>query len=249
MIAKLLPGSLDFEGIPVCRPRKKHSFHPTFPVEAYFTQPLTVRCWNLYRMAQFLSTCRYVSDSEQFGIADYWMPPEDFEKSRAGDCDCAAIWTWRQLVEMGYEARYVVGTAGSNNGGHAWVHLKLGEEWHLVEPMAARGGLRFPAIYTFRHKPRISAAWDGERVRYFEHQEVDFKPTTAQLLALIAESGRYKARAYSRLGRAMVIHSYWRLRRSASRIQRVTDLCWTATLDSYLLRPASIPCGPSNSQP
>jgi hypothetical protein len=42
------------------------------------------------------------------------MPPEDFEKSRKGDCDDFAMYAWRQLLKMGYNARFVGGRIGDD---------------------------------------------------------------------------------------------------------------------------------------
>jgi hypothetical protein len=48
-----------------------------------------------------------VSDQELLGKLDYWQPPEDFEKRKKGDCEDFALWTWRQLLDMGYGAPLV----------------------------------------------------------------------------------------------------------------------------------------------
>src|SRR5262245_42015103 len=108
---------------------------------AYLTQPLKIKCNSLESIRSFLRSCRYVSDKKQFD-RDYWMPPEQFEHRRQGDCDCAAIWTWRQLIDMGIEARFVVGTVGGN--GHAWVTYQDGNRWYLLEPWAAALSSKLP---------------------------------------------------------------------------------------------------------
>src|SRR5206468_9236743 len=109
MVAKFIFGSCDLHGKPVVQPRKKHGFRPTFPMAAYLTQPLSVACKDLGEIRRFLAGCRYVSDNEQFGVRDYWMPPEEFERRKRGDCECAALWAWRQLLQLRYDARFVVG--------------------------------------------------------------------------------------------------------------------------------------------
>src|SRR5438552_10785800 len=124
MQSELVPGAWDAEGRPVYEPRKRHGFRPTFPLGAYITHSLTIRCECIEDVRRFLSNCRYTSDMEQFGQPDYWMLPEDFEQSRKGACEDFALWTWRQLLQLGFEARFVVGRAGRFGGGHAWVTYK-----------------------------------------------------------------------------------------------------------------------------
>ena len=74
-------------------------------MDFYISQPLSVECKNLEDLRGFLRKCRYVSDEEQFGLADFWMPPEEFERSRKGDCEDFALYAWRQLLSLGYSAR------------------------------------------------------------------------------------------------------------------------------------------------
>jgi hypothetical protein len=48
---------------------------------SFVSQPPKVVCRDLDEIRTFLSTCRYVSDREQFGVRDHWMQPEEFEQS------------------------------------------------------------------------------------------------------------------------------------------------------------------------
>src|SRR5436309_871753 len=100
VITEILPGAYDFQGKQTFRPKKKRygRFSPTFPMGRYVSQPLTVECRTLDDIRDFLKKCRFVSDKEQFGKDDYWMPPEEFEERRKGDCDDFALWAWRQLI-------------------------------------------------------------------------------------------------------------------------------------------------------
>jgi predicted transglutaminase-like cysteine proteinase len=78
---------------------------------SFLSQPLKIVCRDVDEIRAFLRTCRYVSDVEQFGMKDHWMPPEEFERVRRGDCDDFALWTCRQLLSLGYNARFVAGSA------------------------------------------------------------------------------------------------------------------------------------------
>lgn len=120
MIAEIIPEAYDAVGKQVSQPfSRRKGPHPTFPMGRYISQPLSVRCQNIEDVRNFLLGCKYVSDEELFGKRDYWQPPEDFEKQRKGDCEDFALWTWRQLISMGYDARFIGGSAGRYGTGHA----------------------------------------------------------------------------------------------------------------------------------
>jgi hypothetical protein len=191
-----MPGTVDVEGIEVSRPQKRHLFRPTFPIESYLTQPLLRRCAALDEMRAFLATCRYDRDKKLHDLDDYWAPPEEFERTRQGDCDCAAIWAWRQLVDGGYQCRFVLGFTGAAQMYHAWVFVRLADGWYALEPFAARGGKSFPKLHTLWYRPRMSASWDGERVHYFEHANQPVKIPASLLLALAGEAIAYRPRIY-----------------------------------------------------
>src|SRR6185312_16268596 len=122
MFLEVIPQFYDIAGRKSFRPHlKKNLPPPTFPFGRYVSRPLTVRCSNLEDVRQFLKSCKQASDQETFGKKDYWLPPDEFEISKKGDCDDFALWTWRQLLQMGYSARFVVGRFGRYGAGHAWV--------------------------------------------------------------------------------------------------------------------------------
>lgn len=122
MIAEIIPEAYEANGKQVSQPfHRRRGLHPTFPIGRYVSQSLTVHCKSLEEMRQFLCRCRAVSDEKLFGKRDYWQPPEEFEKRKAGDCEDFSFWTWRQLLVMGYDARIVFGRSGRYGIGHAWV--------------------------------------------------------------------------------------------------------------------------------
>jgi hypothetical protein len=175
---------------------------------AYLTQPLTVACKDLDEIRRFLAGCRYVSDKEQFEVPDYWMPPEEFERRKRGDCECAALWAWRQLLGLGYEARFVVGDSGAFGHRHAWVTFQDGDQWYALEPFRAWLSPSMPRLHTLFYQPAVSASWDGERIHYYEHQSVRYLPRAPQVAALLMEATAYHMRyvlriAWSRARRAV----------------------------------------------
>jgi len=188
MIAEVIPGAYDAEGTKVFRPfERRKGIHPTFPMGRYISQPLAVHCDSIEDVVRFLHGCKGISDKEQFGQDDYWQPPEHFEKTRKGDCDDFALWTWRQLSAMGYQARFVGGRTGRYGRGHAWVEFFRDGRAYIVEPQLSFLGLHMPRLSTLSYHPRISVAWDGEKLSYYEHADRRTLPSFIYLVGLLPE--------------------------------------------------------------
>ena len=88
-----------------------------------------------------LRGCRYVSDPHLFHERDYWQHPRTFEQLKRGDCEDFAIWSWRKLVELGYDADLVFGRclpSGAGERGHAWVIFRQDGVTQVMEPTKAR---------------------------------------------------------------------------------------------------------------
>jgi hypothetical protein len=172
VIAEIIPEAYDATGRQVSQPfLHRKGPHPTFPMGRYVSQPLGIQCSTVGDVRKFLASCRYVSDEELFGKRDYWQPPDDFEKRKLGDCEDFALWTWRQLMNMGYDARFVGGRAGRYGTGHAWVEYFQAGKCYLLEPQYCRVGYTMPRLSTLRYEPRISVSWDGKTLRYFSHKK------------------------------------------------------------------------------
>jgi transglutaminase superfamily protein len=172
MIAEIIPEAYDAIGKQVSQPfLRRKGPHPTFPMGRYVSQPLTVQCSTLEDVRQFLRGCRGVSDEELFGKRDYWQPPEEFEKRKAGDCEDFSLWTWRQLLALGLDARVVFGRHGRYGIGHAWVMFFQDGKCFLVEPQARGLGLRLPRLSTLHYEPKFSVAWNGRDLKYYAHKD------------------------------------------------------------------------------
>jgi len=189
MVGEIVPEAYDPIGRQLYAPSKKRHrfFAPTFPMSRYVIQPLTVRCRSFKELREFLRTCRYVSDDKQFGMKDYWMPPEEFETCKQGDCEDFALWTWRQVLAMGYKARFVGGSAGRYGASHAWVTFQDGERTFLLEPLLAAAGETMPRLKTLRYQPAVSVEWDGKKLRYFEHEARAYDPPLLTVMVLVPE--------------------------------------------------------------
>jgi hypothetical protein len=153
----------------------------------YISQPLTVQCSSMRELREFLSTCEYVSDKELFGKDEYWQPPEDFEKRKKGDCEDFALWTWRQLLNMGYDARFVGGSSGRYGAGHAWVEYFQEGKCFLLEALFCRAGMTMPRLSTLRYEPKLSVSWDGKALKYFSHKKPESTLGWRDLAPLICE--------------------------------------------------------------
>ena len=189
LIAEVLPEFYDVEGRKVFRPdsRRHSGFRPTFPVGQFLSQPLKHWCSDLVEMRRFLSDCSYVSDQKQFGQRDYWQPPEQFEESKKGDCEDFALWCWRQLLEMNYSCRFVVGTAGRYGEGHSWVTFQSDGKTYLLEALNWPVGLKMPRISTLRYHPKYSMEWNGGNVSYYKHEDRKFSGSLGTILPLVGE--------------------------------------------------------------
>ncbi len=172
MIAEIIPEAYDSAGHQVSNPfHRRKGLQPTFPMGRYVSQSLTVKCSTIDDLRQFLRTCEYVSDKELFDKDEYWQPPEEFEKRKKGDCEDFALWTWRQLLDMGYDARFVCGPHGRYGIGHAWVEYFQDGKCFLLEPLFRKIGDTMPRLKTLRYRPKLSVSWDGKTLKYFAHKK------------------------------------------------------------------------------
>jgi hypothetical protein len=189
LIAEVFPEAYDAEGRKVFRPDSRGSsgFRPTFPAGRFLSQPLAHWCSDFVEMRKFLTKCTYVSDQEQFGQEDYWQPPEHFEETRKGDCEDFALWSWRQLMQMNYPCRFVVGIAGRFGAGHAWVTFQKDGRTYLLEPLNWVMGLKMPRISTLRYQPKYSMEWNGRTVSYYSHEDRKFEPSLQMAAPLVGE--------------------------------------------------------------
>ncbi len=75
----------------------------------YFEGRSAVQVATVDDIVDWLNTCEYASDAEQFNDRDVWQEPCAFEQRRRGDCEDFALWAWRKLGELGLDAEFFVG--------------------------------------------------------------------------------------------------------------------------------------------
>ena len=188
MIAEIIPGAYDSKGKKISKPTGKRirTFHPTFPMGRYLSQPLSNRFDTIEALRRFLLTCKYVSDEEQFDKSEYWVPPEEFEKRKKGDCEDFALYAWRQLIEMGIPSRFVAGESGRYGTGHAWVTMELKGRYFIVEPLAC-AYKKLPRLSMIRYMPEISVAFHVGKISYYAHKKIDYNPSLPKAFGLCFE--------------------------------------------------------------
>jgi hypothetical protein len=198
LIAEIIPGFYDFDGKRISQPSKKR--HPSFkgrPMGSFLTQPLKIVCGDIDSVRAFLKTCRYISDQDQFGVRDHWMSPQQFEQARQGDCEDFALWTCRQLLGLGYNARFGAGCAGRYGSGHAWVSFRDRNGIFLLEPQLARRKT-FPRLDTLSYEPVISVEVTGSEVKFFEHAKRAMEPPFRTVAPLVPEWLQFRLRSWLR---------------------------------------------------
>ena len=107
----------------------------------YFEGESRVPVASIDDIVEWLGTCEYVSDAEQFHEGDVWQEPCAFERRQRGDCEDFALWAWRKLAEIGVEAEFYVGRVLCGGDPaiarqHAWIVFRADREEVLFEPAA-----------------------------------------------------------------------------------------------------------------
>ncbi len=179
MIGEINPCAYDYEGRAVASPRRMRPL-----ADRFLTDDLTVKSNSLDEIQAFLRQCRYVSDADQFSIREYWMHPRHFERLRRGDCEDFALWTWRQLLAMKLDARFVCGKCG--HGSHAWVTFSDSQAHYLFEPTALRSK-KLSRLQILKYKPDFSISVRDGRLAYHRHEPRDHIPTSPEMRAIAVE--------------------------------------------------------------
>jgi hypothetical protein len=208
MIAEIIPTAYDAEG----RKVPSSVFHRkapwALPMGRYVSQPLTVKCESIRDVRRFLAGCRRMSKQDLEGY--YWQPPEEFEQFKEGHCVDFSLWTWRQLLSLGYEARFVGGSCGGYGDGHAWVEYFKDGKYFLVEPQYSIVGDTIPRLTTMSYDPMVSVAWDGKTLKYFVHQHRDSSLIWWMLPPLVWEWLAIWASYWRRVGLPLWARYLWR---------------------------------------
>lgn len=129
----------------------------------YFEGESGVRVESLAAICEWLAACEYVDDRALFQETDFWQHPRTFEQLRRGDCEDRALWAWRKLVELGYDAELVCGewdVTRDDAAMHAWVLYRDGGREFILEAVS-------------RSPDRMVRALEECRAQYRPHAAVD----------------------------------------------------------------------------
>ena len=105
----------------------------------YFDGTSIVAVKTLNELCEWLVGCRYVPAQDLFENQKAWEHPLQFERTREGNCLCHALWAWRKLIGLDYNADFLVGELRAKDGtwgGHAWVCFEQQGSTHLLESTA-----------------------------------------------------------------------------------------------------------------
>src|SRR5206468_1776880 len=106
-----------------------------------------------------------------FNEPDFWQHPRTFERLRAGDCEDFAIWAWRKLVDLGYDAELIAGYTvkkGSLGGRHVWIRFRRDGDEFLFEPVSESKNdivRRFSEVRG-KYLPEFGVGRDGKRFAF-----------------------------------------------------------------------------------
>lgn len=188
MFLEIIPELYDVEGKKSYKPHMAKGLRPpTFPFGLYVNCPLTIRCKDLRELREFLKGCKKASDLDTFGKNEYWLPPDKFETVKQGDCDDFALWTWRQLMQVGYPARFVAGYYGRYEIGHCWTTFQREGKHYLAEPMMAIIQRKLPRLLILKYRPIYSVEWDGKHITFCSHRESSGRLGPARTTKLVVE--------------------------------------------------------------
>ena len=138
----------------------------------YFQGESAVQVSSLDEIQEWLLACQYVRDDALFNEADFWQHPRTFEQLRRGDCEDHALWAWRKLVELGFNADLVTGTVlhpsdeTVERGDHAWVLLYDDDHTLVFEAVAKSRERMIRSLDDVRDRYRPEFGVDRVRQRY-----------------------------------------------------------------------------------
>ena len=170
-----LPREDPWERIPYKTPITRYGAGSHHDFGWYLEGDSLVGSQSLEDVQDWLLACQYVHDIDLFHEQDFWQHPCTFERLRSGDCEDHALWAWRKLLELGYDAEFVSGRClpwqpNVNDGerGHAWVLLRLPTGVFVLESVAKdrERMLRPLAEAREEYRPEFGVARDLKRYAF-----------------------------------------------------------------------------------
>jgi hypothetical protein len=145
LLLRVVPREDSWERFEYRVPMRNYGLGARHDFSWYFEGESSVAVASIEQLQDWLISCQYVSDSELFREPDFWQHPTTFERLRQGDCEDHALWAWRKLIELGYDATLVSGRSlpwnpadKANQRGHVWVVFEQDGKRFVLEATAKR---------------------------------------------------------------------------------------------------------------
>ena len=165
LLARSGPAHDPWERLPYHLPAQTFGRGSMHPFPWYFEGRSHVAVTCVDDICDWLLACEYVPDPDLFNETDFWQHPLTFERMRKGDCEDYALWAWRKLVEMGFEAELVAGVWHPQHdapGGHVWVRYRHEDVDFILEAVS-------------RTRDTMVRTFESARAEYVPHAGVDHK--------------------------------------------------------------------------
>lgn len=156
------------ENIDISNIHEKTNFNPSIPMEHFLYCEINHYFHKINELQKFLCECKYKADKDKYECEDFWMTPNEFECEKEGDCEDFALYTWRQLLHMGYDARFIVGFV-SGNKGHAWCSAVIKNKTYFIEPLMAKLPV-LPLFFFNNYQSVVSVGVRNYRLVYYYHK-------------------------------------------------------------------------------
>jgi hypothetical protein len=145
LLLRVMPVDDPWQRVEYRVPVRRYGFGSSHDFSWYFEGQSLVDVRTLDELQDWLMGCEYVQDEELFHETDFWQHPRTFERLRRGDCEDHALWAWRKLLELGYDAELVSGRTlpwqpgvAEAERGHVWVVFRQDEEMFLLEAVSKK---------------------------------------------------------------------------------------------------------------
>jgi hypothetical protein len=143
LLLRVMPADDPWQRVEYRVPVRRYGAGSWHDFSWYFEGQSLVEIRTLDELRDWLMGCEYVQDPELFHEADFWQHPRTFEQLRRGDCEDHALWAWRKLLELGYDADLVSGRClpwqpgdAEAERGHVWVVFRLDGQTYLLEAVS-----------------------------------------------------------------------------------------------------------------
>lgn len=179
---------------------------------SYFERASSVNVRNLEEVSEWLLGCQYATDQDLFQTADFWQHPVDFELLRQGDCEDHALWAWRKLVELGYNAELISGDYRRPDGswfGHVWVCFEQDGRKYLLESIAKdrKDMVRLLDAAKSEYCPNVGVASDFRRCGFHGYLHTLKRQLSASRTSTAAKA--YAADPASALEERTAVRTIW----------------------------------------